>query len=578
MAAADEAVRVGNAQAFWGDRPGAAAELLAREPGLDYLTMDYLAEVSMSILAVQRERDAAAGYARDFVEVVRSLAPYWNAGGRCRLVTNAGGLNPQGCAEACRAALEEAGCRSLRIAVVAGDDVLASMRAGGAWPNLDTGAAIDEVRGRLVTANAYAGADGIARALDRGADLVLTGRVADPSMVVGVCRHHFGWAADDWPRLAGATVAGHLIECGTHVTGGILTDWLAVPDTRSIGFPVVEIDAAGGCTVAKAAGSGGTVTAATVKEQLLYEIGDPARYLSPDCTVSLLGLAVADEGHDRVRVSGAVGGPPPPTLKVSATCRDGWRAAGMLTVLGRDAVAKARRGGQDVIARCPGLRDHRVEVIGSGDAGGGVAGRRDDLTECVLRVAVEADGRDAVERFARELVPLVTSGPQGTTGYAAGRPRVAPVIRYWPCLIDADAVAVQCRTLTTRATDGPASWPTAALPAASGPRPSATPTDYGGRLGAVAYARSGDKGVHANVGVLVRDPDDDPRLRAWLTAERVKAFFGPWGVESVERFEVANLHGLNFLLRGILADGLRTDVQGKALGQLLLEMPLDDAF
>ena len=378
-----KAVRIGNAQAFWGDRSDAAAEMLAREPDLDYLTLDYLAEVSMSILAMQRERDPAAGFARDFVDVVRSLVPYWSSGGRCRLIANAGGLNPRGCAEACREALAEAGCRSLRIGVVTGDDVLEIRSHRGRRFVLARSFAISipaprsvDVRDRLVTANAYLGAAPIVEALADGADIVITGRVADPSLTVAACIHHFGWSDNDLDRLAGATVAGHLIECGTQVTGGISTDWLDVPDAAHIGFPIVEVADDGSCIVTKPRGTGGCVTAMTVKEQLVYEIGDPENYLSPDVTVSFLSLTVEDLGNDRVRVSGATGKPRPETYKVSATFRDGFRSAGTLTIIGRDAVAKARRCGELVLQRVREagfeLRDSIVECLGSGDGAGGI--------------------------------------------------------------------------------------------------------------------------------------------------------------------------------------------------------------
>jgi hypothetical protein len=323
MADAKRPLRIGNAHAFWGDRADAAPEMLAREPDLDYVTLDYLAEVSMSILAIQRERDPAAGFARDFLDVIASLAPYWASGCRCKLVTNAGGLNPRGCAEAVRAALEKAGCRAMKIGVVSGDDVLNQVRSdhsnASAFRNLDTGAAVDDVRDRLITANAYLGAAPIVEALNAGADIVITGRVADPSLVVAPCIHHFGWRDDELNRLAGATVAGHLIECGTQVTGGISTDWLNVPGTGEIGFPIVEVAEDGTCFVTKPRGTGCRVTAATVKEQLVYEIGDPANYLSPDVAVSFLNLGVDDLRNDRVRVAGAVGRARPDTLKVSAT-------------------------------------------------------------------------------------------------------------------------------------------------------------------------------------------------------------------------------------------------------------------
>ena len=433
--------------------------MLAREPELDYLTLDYLAEVSMSILAMQRERDPNAGYARDFVEVVRSLVPYWTSGGRCRVIANAGGLNPQGCAEACRAVLAEAGCRlaenrSRDRRRCFGTRSRSANASSSDFQNLDTHAKLHDVRDRLVTANAYLGASPIVEALAGGADIVITGRVADPSLVVAPCIHHFGWNENELDRLAGATVAGHLIECGTQVTGGISTDWLDIPDAAHIGFPIVEVSDDGSCVVTKPRGTGGRVSEMTVKEQLLYEIGDPDNYLSPDVTVSFLTLAVEDLGNDRVRVSGATGKPRPETLKVSATFRDGFRAAGTLTIIGRNARAKARRVGEFVLQRVRDagftLRDTIVETISS------VVGsdqkdspHPEGIEESVLRVAVEADDREAVERFSRELMPYITAGPQGTTGYAEGRPRVHQVFRYWPCLISQDAVAPQVKILSS---------------------------------------------------------------------------------------------------------------------------------
>lgn len=586
-----DSIRIGNAQAFWGDRPSAARDLLRQEPGLDFLTMDYLAEVSMSILASQREKDPRLGYARDFVEVVRSLADYWAAGGRCRVIVNAGGLNPAGCAAACRAALEEAGCRPLVIGVVSGDDVLEELRrntpAGDVHANLDSGEPLRLVADRLVTANAYMGAAGIVEALDRGADLVITGRVADPSLVVAACRHAFGWQPDEWHKLAGATVAGHLLECGTQVTGGISTDWLDLPDPAHIGFPVAEVDRHGACVVTKPAAAGGWVTPATVKEQLVYEIGDPARYVSPDVTVSFLGLGIEEIGQDRVRVHGALGGPPPATLKVSATLRDGFRAAGMLTIFGPDSAVKARRCGGIVLDRLHEAgcvyRDTVVECLGRADSVPVVppAARTEDGYETVLRIAVEAESRSDVDAFTRELMPLVTAGPQGTTGYAEGRPRVHPVFRYWPCLVDAGRVVPQVETVTstdTRAGRAAApSWaawqPSTAAPV---PRPIAARKSPAAAttLADVAHGRSGDKGTAANVGILARDPADYPWLVEWLTADRVREYFASRGVTAVERHELPNLGGLNFVIRGILRRGLRNDAQGKALAQALLAMPL----
>jgi hypothetical protein len=587
-------VKIGNAQAFWGDRGDAAAELLAREPGLDYLTLDYLAEVSMSILALQREREPAAGYARDFVDVLRSLAPYWQSGSKCRVIANAGGLNPRGCAEACAAALRDAGCRSMKIGIVSGDDVLDVIRGmpngttrADRFQNLDTGRPSADMLPRLVTANAYFGAAPIVEALRQGAEIVITGRVADPSLVVAPCVHEFGWLWDDVDRLAGATVAGHLIECGTQVTGGISTDWLEIEDAGNISFPIVEVSADGSCVVTKPQGTGGRVNELTVKEQLVYEIGDPARYLSPDVAVSFLSLKVEDPGNDRVRVSGARGSPAPATYKVSATYRDGYRGAGTLTICGRNAVAKARRAGEIVLQRVRDaghdLRDAVVECLGSGDcvAGVSIGGPPSDaLRETVLRIAVEADSRDAVECFARELMPLITSGPQGTTGYAEGRPHVRPVFRFWPCVIEREAVQPVVELIESQMGTSP-SAATAGLPRTAR-RCSVTDAvsvrdTVGARLGDIACARSGDKGINANVGVVARTAGHYPIICEQITAERVVEFFRPLGATGVERFELPTLSALNFIVHGVLSRGLRTDAQGKTLGQTLLELPIDAA-
>lgn len=563
-------IRIGNAQAFWGDRGDAAAELLSQAPDLDYLTMDYLAEVSMSILAVQRERDASAGYARDFVDVVKSLAAYWQAGGRCRLIVNAGGLNPHGCAQACQAALESAGCRAMKIGVVDGDDILSLLKSNPDSPqfrNLETGKSLTHVNEHIVTANAYVGAVPMAKALAAGAEIVITGRVADPSLVVAACLHHFGWSETDWQRLAGATVAGHLIECGTQVTGGISTDWLSIPDPLHIGFPIVEVADDGSCVVTKPEGTGGVVNEWTVKEQLLYEIGDPAKYLSPDAAVSFLSLNVEEIGRNRVRVSGAVGSQRPATLKVSATYRDGYRAAGTLTLVGAESAEKAQRCGEIVLMRLKergcDVRNSIVEVFGS-------------ATESLLRIAVESAAKAVVEQFSRELMPLITAGPQGTTGYAAGRPNVQPIFRYWPCLVDSGFVTSRVEILETRSTPQAATDQTRPRQSVSAAWEKSFIPQHSQRqvLRDIALARSGDKGTGANVGIIARQPADYEFLRNWLTMERVAEFFAADGVESVTRYELPNLYAFNFLLHGILRQNLKTDAQGKALGQRLLELPL----
>ena len=465
----DPMIRIGNAAGFWGDRIEAAAELVSQQPDLDYLTLDYLAEVSMSIMARQQQRDATVGYARDFLDTLKALLDHHadrvNAG-PC-IVTNAGGLNPRGCAEACTRLLRSAGHRGMRIGVVSGDDVATMIRGAAKpgrdlpyWTNLETGQPITDVLEQIVTANAYLGARPIVEAIQAGADMIITGRVADPSMTVAPCVARFGWSWQDYDRLAGATIAGHLIECGTQVTGGISADWLQIPDPARIGYPVVEVSADGTCVVTKPRGTGGRVDEPSVKEQLVYEIGDPDNYLSPDVIVSFLSLEVESVGEDRVHVKGAKGRPPPPTLKVSATLAGGFGASGTLTIVGSEAKAKAQRCAHMVRNRLQESgsdpRQWLAECLGGGDVvpvARQVAPRMTErpsdtvLEEVVLRISVRDASRQVVDRFARELMPLVTAGPQGVTGYAAGRPRVHEVFGYWPFVIDRHMVESQIEIL-----------------------------------------------------------------------------------------------------------------------------------
>jgi hypothetical protein len=441
-------IRIANAQAFWGDRNDAASTLMSQDPGIDFITLDYLAEVSLSIMAIQKEKDSAAGYARDFIEVVRSLIPFWKTGSKTKIVTNAGGLSPQACGRACREILKASGCENLKVAVVSGDDVLANVKSdpkNSLFKNLESQQSVESILDRLVTANAYLGADGIVEALQAGADIVVTGRVADPSLTVGPCIAHFNWKKEDYDRIAGATIAGHLIECGTQVTGGFSTDWLSLSDLEKIGFPIAEVNEDGSCVITKPKGTGGSVNLNSVKEQLLYEIGDPGNYISPDLTVSLLSISVKADGKDRVLVQGAKGRPATTSYKVSATYRDGYKAHGMLTIFGENAVQKARQCGTILFRRLENAgyiyERSLSECLGSG-AVMQISEAQEELLETVFRVSVADPRKEAVERFSKEIAPLVTAGPQGITGYASGRPKVQSVFGYWPCLIEKDRVKV----------------------------------------------------------------------------------------------------------------------------------------
>ncbi len=445
-------IKIGNAQAFWGDRTS-AAELLARQvPTLDYLTLDYLAEVSLSIMAIQREKDPTLGYARDFVDVVKSLIPLWQNGSKLKVVCNAGGLNPKGCAEACARALKEAGLAGIKIGVVFGDDVLPQIKSSpNEFLNMESKENATPLLDRMITANAYLGAQSLVEALNQGAQIVITGRVADPSLTVAPCVAEFGWRWNDYDKIAAATIAGHVIECGTQATGGFSTHWMDLPDPATIGFPVVEVQSDGTFVVTKPAGTGGAVTVETVKEQLLYEIGDPDNYLSPDVTASFLSLSLEQKGINRIAIAGAKGKAPPKTYKVSATYRDGFRADAMLAVYGLDAAAKARRAGEVILAhvaeRGYSLERTSIECLGAGEIVPGV--RSSSPIEVVLRVAVADPRREAVECFTKEIAPLITCGPQGITGYTAGRPKVRPIFSYWPTLIDVASVDPIVEVITT---------------------------------------------------------------------------------------------------------------------------------
>lgn len=439
-------VRIGNAQAFWGDSPAAPARLVLQQPDLNFLTLDYLSEVSMSIMAAQREKDPSLGYAADFLDVVSSLLPHWQKGSKVKIVTNAGGLHPQACGKACQELLKNSECAHLKIGIVTGDDVADIFRfqENPLFDNLETGESLLKIKSQLVTANAYLGAKPIVEALLKGADIVITGRVADPSLTVGACLAHYGWAWDDYDRLAGATIAGHLIECSTQVTGGISTNWLELPDPAYIGFPVAEIYPDGSCIITKPAQTGGLVNIAIVKEQLLYEIGDPSNYLSPDVTVSFLALQLKEVGANRVEVRGAKGKAPPNTYKVSATYRDGFKAEAMLTIFGRDAQKKAQRCGEIILERLRAanfaLERSNIECLGCGAVVPNVLLVEPACLECVLRICVADSRKIALECFAKEVASLVTSGPQGLTGYTSGRPHIRPVFGYWPALIEVEHV------------------------------------------------------------------------------------------------------------------------------------------
>ncbi len=441
-------LHIANAAGFLGDNIDAPRRLIETAQ-VDYLTLEYLAELTMSILARVRESKPTLGYAGDFLDVLASLLPLWPAQPQLRIVTNAGGVNPLACVQAAAKQLVAAGQGDKRIGLVSGDDLLVTgldrlLAAGCSLANFDSSAAWSTQTRPVKCANAYLGAQPIAAALDQGAQLVITGRVADASLTVGPAMHTFRGDWHDWHTLAGYSVAGHLIECGAQVTGGYATDWSNY-SLADVGYPIAELEADGSCVITKPAGSGGAVTRQTVIEQLTYEIGDPQRYFTPDVVVDFTTVQVEDLGLDRVRVTHASGAPATSTYKVSLAYEDGWMSAGELLVYGDDAVAKAQRCAELIFARLASVgyrydRSH-VELLGAGAAAGQAP--REQAREVMLRVAVHDLNRAAVERFTKEFAPLITSGPAGLAGYAAGRPSVRPVFAYWPTLVEKSLVTPQ---------------------------------------------------------------------------------------------------------------------------------------
>lgn len=441
-------VRIANGQAFWGDSPSAPIAQV-RGGEIDYLTLDYLAEITMSVLRKQHERDPSAGYARDFVELMSVIMR------ECiekdiKVIANAGGVNPEGCAQALLEVAASQGISGLRVGVVTGDNILGKLddlsRHGVSLQNMDTGEAFEVVSDRIASANAYLGAEPIARALAQGANVVVTGRCTDPGLVLGPLAHEFGWQWNDWDLLAAGTIAGHTIECGAQATGGNFQGgWRTMPDLAHVGYPIIEVSADGSFLVTKHPGTGGAVTTATVTEQLLYELGNPTTYLSPDVTADFTGLQVREVGADRIEVTGARGRPPTDSLKVSMAYSDGFQGSAMITYAWPDAVAKAKLADEILRTRIDdlglSLRELRTDLVGHGSVHGRVIPPDESETaEVVLRVSIWADDPRTVSRFAAEIAPLVM-GPAGFTGLlAGGRIRPSLVMAYWPTLVPKTAV------------------------------------------------------------------------------------------------------------------------------------------
>jgi hypothetical protein len=439
-----ETIRIACGQGFWGDLLDAPVRQV-REGPVDYLMLDYLAEVTMSIMQKQRARDPLAGYARDFVPLMREILP------DCverdiRVTANAGGVNPTGCAGAVRDVARELGLAGrLKIGTVNGDDIMGRLdellERGVELRNMDTGAPLSDVRERVQSANAYLGAWPIVEALNKGARVVITGRATDTGLTLGPMIHEFGWGETDWDRLSAGTVAGHIIECGAQSTGGNCQyDWQNIPDLANVGFPIVEAAPDGTFVVTKHEGTGGRVNVPSVKEQLVYEMGDPRAYITPDCVADFTSIRLEDAGRDRVRVQGVKGIHATEFLKVSISYSAGFKAVGTLVYSWPDAYAKARAADQILRTRLDrlGLKFEEIltEFVGANATHGPLAGEPDrEAPEVQLRVGVRGEDRRVIERFTKEIAPLILTGPPAVTGFAGGRPKVEEVVAYWPALI-----------------------------------------------------------------------------------------------------------------------------------------------
>ena len=601
-----QCVRIGGASGAWGDSPGGIGPLL--KAGVDVLMMDYLAEVTMSLLARARLKDPEAGFPPDFVTYLQPHLRDIAARG-VKVVSNAGGVNPQACKRALERAIADAGV-ALKVAVVVGDDLMGcldELRSEGVreWRSGEP------LPTRVLTANAYLGALPIAAALDAGADIVITGRSVDSALALGALMHAFGWQEDHYDLLAAGSLVGHLLECGPQVSGGVFTDWESVPAWETIGYPIAECFADGTFVVTKPEGTGGLVSIRTVAEQTLYEIGDPCAYLLPDVVADFSNVQLHDLSINRVKVTGARGCAPTSRYKVSATWQSGWRAIAITVIIGVDAARKAERSAEALIARARrgfserGLPDFdavHVEVLGA-EASYGDQSRARATREVVLRLVVDHQDPKALSAFAREIGSSGLSFAQGTAALIGGRPKPTPVVRLFTFLIDKarlPAPTVQVGDLepfavplpsgsephfnadsplehegtsaggpnSTRSARSPAALPRLDVPAAS--EWTLVP------LMRVAHARSGDKGDSANVAVFCRKAEYYSWLSAELTVNRMREHFAGTVVGEVERFEAPGLSAFNFVMQEALGGGgmasQRIDAQGKAYGQRALEM------
>ena len=582
----EKTVRIGNASGYWGDDLEALHQQLTGP--LDYVTLDFLAEITMSILRKQRSRRAQLGYATDFLDQMRTCLPLVSETGT-RIITNAGGINPGGCAE--ELAKIANGLRiQVRIGVVEGDDLTdrleALLQKGIPLRNMETDQELKTIRKQIQGANAYLGAAPVIKALEQGAQIIITGRVSDPGITVAPLAFEFDWSLQDWDRLAAAVAAGHILECGAQASGGNITDWQDVPSFLNMGYPIVEFLADGSFLVTKHEKSGGLVNRQSVTSQLVYEIGDPASYITPDVIADFSTIVLEEQGKNRVKVSGVKGRPRTDQLKVSLSYRAGYKAHSTLIVSGPNAVEKCRLVA-DLLWKRLGLEfeETSTELVGHSACHPHLPPPQDP-PEILLRLGVRDSHREKVEAFTKKSTSLVLNSVPGVS--TGTRPRVQGVLAYWPCLIPASEVTASVTLLESQQTFQIPWEPAQHKAFSSSVRPPERqkdpPAPAPGRsvrvpLMQLCYARSGDKGDTCNIGLVARSQEIYPWMYQQLTARRVKDYFAGICQGEVQRFEIPNLLALNFLLHESLGGGgtvsLRIDPQGKTLAEALLMMEVE---
>lgn len=581
-------VKIANASGYWGDDASALGRQV-RGGDLDFISLDFLAEVTMSIMQKQRAKDPEAGYARDFVSMLDGVLKEAMQR-RVKIIANAGGVNPMACARAIQQMAKSHGLKP-RIAVVHGDDILGDVSVlrgqGHEFANMENGQPFSAIADRIQAANIYFGAKPVVEALRHDPDIVVTGRVTDTGITLAPMIHAFGWDDRDWDRLAAGIVAGHLIECGCQATGGNFTDWQTVQNFNDIGYPVVEVHSDGSFVLTKHQGTGGKVSLNTVREQLLYEMGHPRAYLTPDVVADFSTIQLASEGENRVRVSGIKGAEPTPLYKVSMSYNDGFKAVGTIAICGPQARLKAEKFAEIFWKKC-GTDFDAVETEFFGwNACHRSLGGQEDGNEILLRLGVRSASKEKVTQFTKLVPSLILSGPPGVA-VLGGVPKPQEVVSYWPALMKKTAVRPKVSVVfgedTTHFEVEPevsGAFVTPTVPMQKCDRPTqsmqvvlAEPVPGDLPLATICLGRSGDKGDTANIGIIARSPKAYVFICEWLSAERVKNYFQEICAGSVTRYKLDNLSALNFLLEASLGGGgtmtLRTDAQGKTFAQALL--------